>query len=155
MKRIRYATVACACLAAAGAVASVTLTERSTKTKGATTIRWDSAFQDLDYTVGDTLTFTVHWDVLSGTAQYAGFVLKRVTPRSKRDPAVGTLGAVTHSGNSATVNFTFSELHLDKRRNVEVGTAHLKLYLMIDTDGDGVVDSRAGYGVNLHVEDPQ
>jgi len=139
--------------------AALEKTESSTKTKGATTITWDSSFADFDYTLGDTIHMTVNWTVDAGAATYQSFVLKRYTPRSKKDPATGTTPVVLYPGsngaNSVDVAFKFTGLHFDKKRNVEIGNAHFKLYLMIDTDGDGAVDSRAGYGVNVHVEDPQ
>lgn len=156
-RRRKIGWIACAAVAltATVAIAAVSLVERSTKTKGATTITWDSSFQDMDYTLGDTVTFTANWDVDAGAAEYDGFTLKKVTPKSRRDPAEGWMGDVSQDGNSVTVEFTFTGLHLDRVRDVEIGNAHFKLYLMIDKDGDGEVESRAGYGVNLHVEDPQ
>ncbi|RMG55547.1 MAG: hypothetical protein D6723_02510 [Acidobacteria bacterium] len=139
------------------AFAGLSVTEQSTKTKGATTVTWDSAFEDLDYTVGTPITMTVTWTADTGIAEYEGFELKSFTPRSKKDPADGTLMNVSPAsdGTSVTVEFVFTELHLDRKRNVEVGNAHFKLYLWIDKDGDGAVESVAGYGVNVHVEDPQ
>ena len=78
-------------LGTTAAVAAVTLTETSTKTKGVTTVTWDSSFHDDAYNVGDTVSFTVHWNVDTGTDEYAGFGLRRVTPKSRNDPAVGQL----------------------------------------------------------------
>ncbi|RMF94451.1 MAG: hypothetical protein D6736_00015 [Nitrospinota bacterium] len=142
--------------------------EQSTKTKGATTITWDSSFADFDYTLGEAIILHVDWTVDAGAALFSGVELKRFTPRSKKDPAEGTMDSVTLIDDSddddnddgiyegtVEIELTFTALHLDKRRNVEIGNAHLKLYLAIDTDGDGEVDSVAGYGVNVHVEDPQ
>ncbi|GEM_PF-4869386 len=137
------------------AFAGLSVTEQSTKTKGATTVTWDSAFQDLDYAVGTPITMTVTWTADTGGAAYQGFELKRFTPGSKKDPADGLLLSINPDGTSVTVEFVFTDLHLDRRRNVEVGNAHFKLYLWIDKDGDGVGESVAGYGVNVHVEDPQ
>jgi hypothetical protein len=137
--------------------------ESSTKIKGSTTITWDSSFQDPDYILGSTITFTVNWSVDDGAADYNDFSLKvnpqgkgGFTPRGK-DPATGTTPVVTaQSGNSVTVQFKFTGLHLDKERDVEIGNAHFMLYLNIDKIGDdGVLDSVVGYGVNVHVEDPQ
>ncbi|MFQ5351454.1 MAG: hypothetical protein ACE5D3_00075 [Candidatus Binatia bacterium] len=141
---------------AAQASATVQLVKTSTKTKGATTIKWDSGFQDLDYTIGDTITLTVNWTVDAGAASYDSFVLRHFTPKSRKDPANGSGPVVTSQvGNSLTATFHFFALHLDKRRDVEIGNVHLKLYLRIDKDGDGEPETLAGFGVNLHVEDPQ
>jgi len=138
------------------ASATLGLTESSSDTEGATTITWDSSFADLDYNLGDTITMTVNWDVDAGVATYDSFVVKRFTPRSKKDPAAGALlSTPNQSGTEVTVEFNFDELHFDKKRNVEIGNAHFKLYLMVDSDGDGEVDELEGYGVNVHVEDPQ
>jgi hypothetical protein len=52
------------------------------------------------------------------------------------------------------VKFRFTQLHCDKKRNVDIGNAHFSLLLYIDKDGDGTLESTAGYGVNLHAEDP-
>jgi len=131
------------------------LVETSTKTKGATTITWDSSFQDLNYSLGDTITMTVNWAVDQGAATYDSFALKRFTPKSQKDPADGQIINVSQSDNAVTIQFKFTDLHLDAVRNVEVGNAHFKLYLWIDQDGDGATETLAGYGVNVHVEDPQ
>ncbi|MFQ6015245.1 MAG: hypothetical protein ACE5NP_07370 [Anaerolineae bacterium] len=131
----------------------------STKTKGATTITWDSSFADFDYTRGHTINMTVNWTVDAGAAEYLGFRLKRYTPRSRKDPASGTTPTVTYPGsngaNSVDVSFAFTDLHLDKRRRVDIGNAHFKLYLTVDENGDGIPETVVGYGVNVHVEDPQ
>lgn len=137
------------------ALATLSLEETSTKAKGATTITWGSSFQDLNYSLGDTITMTVNWTVDAGLATYDSFAPKRFTPTSQKDPADGQVLSTSQSGNSVTVQFKFTDLHLDRVRNVEVGNAHFKLYLWIDQDGNGVVETLAGYGVNVHVEDPQ
>ncbi|MFQ5775540.1 MAG: hypothetical protein ACE5GS_13545 [Kiloniellaceae bacterium] len=138
------------------------LVDTSSRTNGETTITWDSSFEDLDYTLGDPITMTVMW-TFSGTTPvvatpiFDAFVLKRkgFTPSSRKDPADGVLEAVGPvSGSQVDVDFRFTCLHLDDERNVELGNAHFKLLLRIDKNGDGVLDSRAGYGVNVHVEDP-
>ena len=135
---------------------SLNLAERSTKSKGSTTITWDSSFHDMDYTLGNVINVVIDWDVDLGAATYDGFALRRYTPKSKKDPADGTPLTVTYSGgNSVSVSFSFNKLHYDQIRNVEVGNAHLKLFLMIDENGDGNPETRVGYGVNVHVEDPQ
>lgn len=152
---LRGVTVATLLVFTAGvAWAAVSLVERSTKSKGATTITWDSSFEDLDYTSGDWITLNVTWDVDAGVAEYSGFELKRFTPKSKKDPAEGEMGTVTQSGNSVSVPIRFTAMHYDKKRHVNIGNAHFKLFLMVDKNGDGIVDTRAGFGVNCHAEDP-
>ncbi len=62
---------------------------------------------------------------------------------------------ISQTGTEVTVDFAFTELHLDINRACEIGNAHFKLFLMVDTTGDGSPDTMAGFGVNVHVEDPQ
>lgn len=145
------------------AFGALELVEQNTKTVGATTITWDSSFQDLSYTVGNTITMEVHWQVDAGRATFNNFVLRgpRFTPKGP-DPADGELGNVALIQNTMNqgdegvveVQFRFTSLHCDAERQVEVGNAHFSLLLDIDQDGDGVLDSRVGYGVNVHVEQP-
>ncbi|MFQ5898236.1 MAG: hypothetical protein ACE5JN_08310, partial [Candidatus Methylomirabilia bacterium] len=104
---------------------------------------------------GTPIGTTVNWSVDAGAAAYDSFKLKRFTPKSKKDPAGGDVFSATGSANSVTVSFRFTDLHLDKKRDVEIGNAHFKLYLWIDKDGNGTTETLAGYGVNVHVEDPQ
>lgn len=130
--------------------------ESETDTLGATIITWESSFEDLDYSVGDMITLTVTWTVHEGAAGFDSFDLRRYTPKAKMDPAVGTdpvMAGVTD--NSITVTFWFSELHLDEENLVDIGNGHFMLYLFVDEDGDGTPETRAGFGVNIHVEDPQ
>jgi len=154
--------------------AELELVETDTKTNGATTVTWDSSFADFSYTLSETITMTVTW-IVTGTAEYDSFDLRcpgnsstnldvnmkdkrecnSFTPRSKKDPANGELLSVNPNGNSVTVEFRFTELHSCSERNVEMGNAHFKLYLNVDTDGDGEPDKVVGYGVNVHVEDPR
>lgn len=145
-------------LMAMPALAGLELADQRTKTVGATTVTWDSSWHDFDYTRGNAITMEVTWAVDAGVAVYRGFDLKRFTPKSKKDPANGQLLSVTpdpSGANKVVVQFKFTDLHLDKTRNVDIGNAHFKLLLWIDKDGDGVVESVVGYGVNVHVEDPQ
>lgn len=142
-------------LVAIPALAVVVAVGTGDKTVGNTRIVWDSSFQDLSYTLGDTVNLTVNWTVMSGAATYDRFEFKKVTPRPRKDPAQGAMLSATQSGNSVTVQFKFTDMHLDKRRSVDIGNAHLKLYLWVDTDGNGLTDTLVGYGVNLHAEDPQ
>jgi len=170
------ALLVCVALALTAAIvfAEVELVETNTKTNGVTTVTWDSSFDDLDYTQGLTATMTVTWDVDPGVAVYDSFDLRcsdddnenldtkkgnrecsSFTPRSKNDPVNGELLSVSPGDNSVTVEFRFTELHSCSERNVEMGNAHFKLYLSVDTDGDGEPDKVVGYGVNVHVEDPR
>ena len=130
--------------------------ESDTDTLGATIITWESSFEDLDYTVGTPISLTVNWTVDAGSAAFDHFDLRQYTPKSKGDPAIGTDPIVSASGpNSVTVNFQFSDLHWDGDRLVDIGNGHFKLYLSVDEDGDSVPETVVGFGVNIHVEDPQ
>lgn len=152
------------------------LVETSTKAKGATTITWESSFADFKYAEGTPITMTVNWTVDAGAAAFDSFALKHFTPKSKKDPADGTVlsicgptsATVVCKSNDTTcipcstppegqviVDFAFAELHLDKERDCAIGNAHFKLFLWVDKDGNGTTDSLAGFGVNVHVEDPQ
>ena len=155
--------------------AALELVGTDTRTNGVTTVTWDSRFADLDYTLGETITMTVTWNVDAGAAEYDSFGLRcpdnngsnspgkgsgqgciNFTPRSKKDPVAGEIvtPAVAIDDNSTTIEFKFTELHLCPDRNVEMGNAHFKLYLNVDMDGDGEPDKVVGYGVNVHVEEP-
>ncbi len=135
----------------------------------ATTITFDSCFQDLDYTQGDPLTLTFDWMVANGTCTYDGFELrgKGYTPVSKRNnpakssPAHGS-ARILLSGDSGDgtygsviVEVTFDALHSGKNGKVAVGNGHFRLKLNCDTDGDLANDTMASLGVNVHVKDPQ
>ncbi len=130
-----------------------------TRTNGVTTITWDSRFADLDYTLGETITMTVTWNVDAGVAEYVGFDLGSIsfTPMSRQDPVNGRIvtPAAENGDNSLTIEFQFTDLHTCPVPNVEMGNAHFKLYLDIDMDGNGVVDTVMGYGVNVLVQEPQ
>lgn len=116
----------------------------------------ESSLADFDYTEGASLEkVTVSWKVDVGKANYDNFKFNKCTPKTKRDPAKGSMSNPSQSGKKVTFDFKFTELHFAEEENVATGNAHFKLYLNVDTDGDKVVDSRAGFGVNLHVEDPQ
>ncbi|MFQ5351455.1 MAG: hypothetical protein ACE5D3_00080, partial [Candidatus Binatia bacterium] len=122
---------------AAQASAAVELVKTSTKAKGATTITWSSSFADFDYSLGDPISMTVSWTVDAGAAEYVGFDARpKYTPRSRKDPAAGSVPAFELlTENSARLTFQFSGLHLDRRRQVDIGNGHFKLYLKIDKDG--------------------
>lgn len=140
---------------------SLVLVETSTKTKGATTVTWDSSFEDMDYTLGDPISVTVTWTVDAGAADYIGFDFKdmkhRCTPKDGvAEPAeCSDITNLTQSGQSVSFDFSFTALHYDQERDVEIGTAHFKLDLLFDVDGDGTPETPVGLGVNVHVEDPQ
>ena len=130
--------------------------ESGTDTLGATIIIWESSFEDLDYMAGELVTLTINWTVWAGSAEFESFALRHYTPKSKKDPAIGDDPVVTATtANSVTVTFTFSELHYDDDNLVEIGNGHFKLYLMVDEDDDLIPETRAGFGTNIHVEDPQ
>lgn len=148
------------------AYAVVVLVETSTDDFGvdpgnpllpATTVTWDSSFLDTDYTINTNLVFTVNWTVDKGTATFSSFALKSprpFSPNSKKDPVDGILVSAVQAGDSVVVTVKFTDLHTDSKQNAEIGNAHFKLFLNVDTDGDGVVDTVEGFGVNLHVSDP-
>lgn len=135
---------------------AITTVKWSTKTEGATTVTWTSSFEDVDYTVGDTVQVVVTWDVLAGVAQYEDFGLKGkgFTPVSLQDPVGGDVLSIYPSGKTVTIEFRFTDLHWNDEGLVDIGNAHFKLYLMVDSNGDGLIDTLTGYGVNVHVEDP-
>jgi hypothetical protein len=134
--------------------AAPVVVQTDTDTLGATIVTFESSFEDLDYAVGTVISLTVNWTVDAGSAAYDSFGLRRYTPRSKGDPAVGTDPVVVASGPGwVTVEFMFSELHYDDDNLVDIGNGHFKLYLSVDEDG--VTETVAGFGVNIHVEDPQ
>jgi len=143
-------------LAIMSAGATLELVEWSEpKIIGATTVSVTSSWRDLKYVLGEEITMTVEWKIYKGTAKYEDFIFQRATPRARRDPAAVELIEVNYSGGTVvTVRFRFTDLHLDAKRNVEIGNAHFKLYLMVDESGDGIVDLLAGFGVNVHVEHP-
>ena len=158
---ITRAITACALitLCSMSAQAQVVPVETSTDTSDATIITWYSSFEYLDYTVGDQITMTVSWTVEAGAAAFEDLVLRHYTPKSKKDPAVGTEPSYAYPGsdgdNSVDITFSFSELHLDEERSVEIGNGHFTLLLNLDEDDDGEPETVARFGVNIHVEDPQ
>ena len=141
--------------------ADLQLVERSFETNGATTVDFDSSFEDLSYTVGQQIELVISWEVdVGGTATFNDLDPLDFTPRGP-DPAEGELQsfrllfpADDRSGGQLLVQFHFSELHCDRDREVQIGNAHLRLRLNIDMDGDGLLDTVATYGVQVHVEDP-
>lgn len=136
--------------------ATPVVTEWSEKTRGATTVKWTSSFHDLDYTLRDTILLRVEWDITAGVAQFESFGLKGkgFTPSSKKDPASGSWGIADQGVSWVEIDVTFDGLHRSEEELVDIGNAHFKLWLMVDEDGDGVLETLAGFGVNLHVEDP-
>jgi hypothetical protein len=152
-------------LVASPAYASLELVETSTEMIGDWTVTWDSSFEDPDYTVGETIDLIVNWEVSEGgSASFIGFGLKEVgkkkcnvgfTPCAKRGPVNGDLlGAAINQDGQVTLSFKFTNLHMGKNSDVAIGNAHFKLYLGFDLDGDGIEETTAGFGVNVHVEDP-
>lgn len=141
------------------AQAQVTAVETSTDTLGATIITWESGFEDLDYTLGDPIVMTVSWTVDEGLASYNDAVLRHYTPKSKNSPAVGDEPTFAYPGsagdNSVDITFSFTELHSGKNADVAIGNGHFTILLDVDEDGDGVVETTARFGTNIHVEDPE
>lgn len=150
-------------LAATLAYAAVELVDQDTKTVGSTTVTWDASFQDLAYRIGSEITLPVTWSVDAGSASFAGVRLRgpAFTPLGP-DPAAGELLDVSlvqdtllaASEAAVEVTLRFDELNCDEEREVQIGNAHVSLDLHIDEDGDGSLDAIVGYGVNVHVEQP-
>jgi hypothetical protein len=135
------------------AAADPRVTERTTEVHGATTVTWDSGFQDPSYALGEPIALEVRWTVEEGVATFRAFSLRGSTPAGP-DPAIATEPDVTSRGpGSVEARFTFTDLHLDRERGVSIGNAHLALTLEVDTDGDEDVDTAVDLGVNVHVED--
>lgn len=138
------------------ALAAVELVAQDTKTVGDTTVTWDSSFQDLSYTLGDTIVLPVTWQIDAGSGSFSSFTLRgpQFTPKGP-DPARGELVSVQLVQDSSSpmtegrvdVAVQFTELHCDLEREVEIGNGHFSLLL---NTTEGVV----AYGVNVHVEDP-
>lgn len=141
------------------AYAAPAATETCSDTLDATIVNWTCEFEDLDYTLGSVLTLTVTWSVDQGFADYDWVGFRSYTPKAKNDPALGTDPVITYPGsagdNSVDIAFTFVEMHTCKDDGVAIGNGHFKLYLRVDEDGDGLTDATAGFGVNVHAEDPQ
>jgi hypothetical protein len=161
-KVIAFLTISFALIAVikSQAIAGLETVQKSTYRVGATTITWDSSFQNMDYILGDTILMVVNWKVDKGAAKFKDFVLKEFTPEYKNDPVIGELLRVTLINDSQNgtgdvgVEFKFTNLHFDKNRNVELGNSHFKLLLNVDKNGDGIMESTVSFGVNAHVEIP-
>lgn len=123
---------------------------QSTKTKGATTVTWDSSFIETEYTMGQPLTLYVDWTADTGSASFNHFAAKGKTWTPPKD-VKGTWSS--YGANPVVLTVRFTNLHYDARRQCYIGNAHFKLFLNIDKNGDGYAESVAGYGVNVHVED--
>ena len=141
-------------------------TEQNEITVGATTIRWDSNFTDLNYTEGNNIDLYVTWTVVAGVAECVEFI-----PRNKTFTPSGTAGSFfngsctpttpTDIGGSAMGTVSFDALKeigpqggpkagiiKDKK-----GNAHLGLVVKVDTDGIDGPDLDVLLGVNVHVCD--
>ena len=141
--------------------AELMVVETTTELVGLTSVTVQTGFQETEYTLGDPILLTVDWQS-SPIAMFDGIELKRkgYTPIAKRgnrggDPAEGTEpGSVSWMSNSVSFEFQFTELHSSPEDGAERGTAHFKLYLLVDADNDGTLDTRVAFGVNVHVTDP-
>lgn len=146
------------CLLPSTGAAAVVVTEMSTDSLGTNAVTWSSEFEDLDYTLGAQIVLTVTW-TSSGVVEYDDVRFRSYTPKAKNDPALGTDPTFSYPGsdgaNSVDVTFQFVDMHSDDGRGVAIGNGHFKLYLMVDEDGDGEIDAKAGFGFNIHAEDPQ
>jgi hypothetical protein len=134
------------------------LIETSTHKFKKTTISWNSSFHDYSYVLGSKIEIPVTWTVDKGAATFHSLLLDEFTPKSKEDPVTGELYSVMMQNDSddrngvANVGFSFTNLCLDKKLNVETGVAHLILYLNVDKDGDDIPETLVGLGVNVYIE---
>ena len=150
MRAREVPTVLCAALAGvlvAGLAMADVQIERSTKTKGATTVSWNSSFVDADYdcqpiTLGEEDLGIV---VESGDAVFVGFLGKNqgFTP-----------GDVTgrYVAGETFFSVEVDSLHYDAERGVWIGNVHLKMRMEVDKDGAPGREALADFGVNLHLE---
>ncbi len=129
---------------------------------GATTVKWTSSFEDLDYELGTTVTFDITWNVLTGVASLdkdEPFAPRFpfFTPKDPFDPVEGEMEMVSSDADArtVTVKVTFTALHFSEEEMSDKGNAHMSIFLFVDEDGDGAAETRVQLGVNLHVEDPE
>lgn len=128
---------------------------------GATTVEWTSSFQDLDYELGTTVTIDISWNVPAGLAaldEDEPFAPRFpfFTPKDPFDPVGGEMELVGFDtdARTVTVKVTFTALHISAEEMSDKGNAHMSIFLFVDEDDNGAVESRVKLGVNLHVEDP-
>jgi hypothetical protein len=141
-------------LIAPAAMAAVNVLEWNNIVVGATELNWTCALEEDDYICGDPLIATVQWEVVTGAAEYDDFALRHscYTPRSWRDPAIGTEVTATYvSGAEVEIDFAFCDLKT--KMNDEYGKGHFHLFLQVDEDGDGTVETTVGLGVNVEAID--
>jgi hypothetical protein len=144
-------------LAVGSAEGAVVVTGHDTDTVGTNEVTWISSFEDLDYTLGAPITLTVVWSS-TGLVEFDNVGLRGYTPKSKNGAAQGTDPVFVYPGsagaNSVDITLTFLALHPAPDGLSLKGNGHFTVYLRVDEDGDGATDSTAGFGVNVHVEDP-
>lgn len=138
-------------------IATPVVVEWSEKISGVKTVEWTSSFKDSDYTLESAISITVEWDVTTGMAEFDNFDLKGkgFTPSSKKDPAFRSWVMIGQGDRWIEIGVTFDGLHWSEEELADIGNAHFKLWMMIAENGDGDVETLAGFGVNLHVEDPR
>ncbi|MFQ5877452.1 MAG: hypothetical protein ACE5JH_07160 [Acidobacteriota bacterium] len=122
--------------------------QRSTKTKGATTVSWNSSFV---YDGFDCLPITLtegDLDIVvdSGDAALVGFLGRKHVFTPPND--------VTGSYVAAETFFTVevNSLHFDEDRGLWIVNVHLKMRMEVDKDGVPGREASADFGVNLHLE---
>lgn len=137
LKTTAVGAVGVPALAATTASAEAELVEKVTVELGETTVTFDAVFLDDDYSVGDTLTITVDWEVEDGDATYVDFVQSELgyTPSG----ADGTEPEVVEQSEGAvTAEFEFTALE-EFAFGWAVGNAHFGLVLEVEV-ADGVTE---------------
>lgn len=118
-----------------------------------TTIQWESSFEDLNYTNGELIALAVNWEVITGVAEFQGFMEKPkgFTPKGVEGRFMDTTVTDPPPETSAQGVLQFTALKPTKK--AQKGTAHLHLILKVDSTGDGQADLDVALGVNVHVCD--
>ena len=115
-----------------------------------TTIVWESSWEDLNYTLGETIPLSVMWEVVAGSAEFQEFMARKKTFTPKG--VTGNFMATTSTDNSAEGVLVFTDLK-SAGKDKKKGTAHLTLWMTVDSTGDDEPDLDVGLGVNVHVCD--
>lgn len=129
------------------AVADVQI-QRSTKSKGATTVSWNSSFVHQGF---DCLPITLtegHLDIVveSGDAAFLAFLGRNKVFTPPKD-VTGSYVA-----DESFFKVEVDSLHFDEDLGVWIGNVHLKMRMEVDKDGLPGREARADFGVNLHLE---
>jgi hypothetical protein len=127
-----------------------------TRQIGATSVTWNKLATIPDALPCEPQTLTLSWTVDAGAASFRELVLKKLTPKSKKDPVRGELQGLTVLQNpplgegAVQVQFEFFNLHSGQEGPNHAGAAHLDLVLEVDVDGDGTPETPAAFGLIAH-----